>query len=219
MFFALGRRLRHPPGYFGRNLDRKTAGFRVMNVFTHLQKRSLAHIVRFSAYAQNFPESVAEHSFFVAYITAVLCQLLKRKKVKIDSEKAVMMALVHDMEEMFSGDILGPFKHHSPEVTLAIRKVNERLIGEVFAGLPDKLASHFVSLWSEEGEQQSIEANVVKLADRLSLIAKCSEEMYFNNTSSTQIYTKELASLKKYNKPWWKKIKNEVLANKVPRSR
>ncbi len=73
-----------------------------MNMFTHLQKRSLAHIVRFSAYAQNFPESVAEHSFFVAYTTAVCCQLLKRKKVKINSERAVIRARVHDMEERVS---------------------------------------------------------------------------------------------------------------------
>ena len=185
-----------------------------MNVFSHLQKRSLAHIVRFSAYAQNFPESVAEHSFFVAYITAVLCQLLKNKKVKINSEKAVLMALVHDMEEMFSGDILGPFKHHSFEVTSAIRKVNEGLIGEVFAGLPDRLSSQFVSLWNEEGEQKEIEAQVVKLADRLSLVAKCSEEMKGGNQFFKPIYTKELASLKKYNKSWWKKIKNEVLPAK-----
>ena len=28
MFFALGWRLRHPLGYFGINLDRKTAGAR-----------------------------------------------------------------------------------------------------------------------------------------------------------------------------------------------
>ncbi|MBI4122798.1 MAG: HD domain-containing protein [Parcubacteria group bacterium] len=188
-------------------------------MFTHLQKRSLAHIVRFSAYAQNFPESVAEHSFFVAYTTAVFCQLLKRKKVKINSEKAVMMALVHDMEEMFSGDILGPFKHYSPDVMGAIRKVNERLIKKVFAGLPNQLANHFVSLWNEEGEQKVIEAQVVKLADRLSLIAKCSEEVKGGNQFFKPIYKKELASLKKYNKSWWKKIKNEVLAGKVPRSR
>ena len=181
-----------------------------MNIFTHVQRRSLAHIVRFSAYAQNFPESVAEHSFFVAYITAVLCQLLKTKKVTIDSEKAITMALVHDMEEMFSGDILGPFKHHSPEVALAIRRVNERLIGEVFAGLPNRLVSHFVSLWNEEGKQKAIEAQVVKLADRLSLIAKCSEEIKGGNQFFKPIYATELASLKKYNKPWWKKIKNEV---------
>ena len=182
-----------------------------MNVFSHLQKRSLAHIVRFSAYAQNFPESVAEHSFFVAYITAVLCQLLKNKKITIDSEKAVTMALVHDMEEMFSGDILGPFKHHSSEVTGAIRKVNSTLIKEVFVGLPDRLVGHFASLWNEEGEQEAIEAQVVKLADRLSLIAKCSEEVKGGNQFFKPISTKELASLKKYSKPWWKKIKNEVL--------
>lgn len=190
-----------------------------MNTFAHLQKRSLAHIVRFSAHAQNFPESVAEHSFFVAYITSVLCQLLKRKKVKIDSEKAVTMALVHDMEEMFSGDILGPFKHYSPEVTGAIRKVNEFLVKEVFAGLPDQLVSQFVSLWNEEGEQKAIEAQVVKVADRLSLIGKCSEEMKGGNQFFKPIYVKALASLKRYNKPWWKKIKNEVLEDKASRSR
>ncbi|MBI1984492.1 MAG: HD domain-containing protein [Candidatus Wildermuthbacteria bacterium] len=181
------------------------------SIFSHILNRSLAHVMRFSSKPQHFKESVAEHSFFVAYIVSILCELLKEAGEKIDAEKALRMALVHDIEETFSGDILGPFKHHSLEVSLAIQKVNKEVIAETFQNLPQSLAGHFVSLWTEEGEGKSIEAQVVKSADRLSLIAKCAEEVKTGNTFFKEIYETQLSSLRQYHVSWWDKIKGKVL--------
>jgi len=81
------------------------------SVFKHLQNRSLAHVMRFNLKPQHFPESVSDHSYFVAYIVSILCHLLgKQSGHTVDKQKALEMALVHDMEEMFSGDIVTPFK-------------------------------------------------------------------------------------------------------------
>ncbi len=181
------------------------------DVFHHIVNRSLAHVMRFNLKPQHFPESVAEHSFFVAYITAILCSLLEEEKVSVQKEKAVTMALVHDMEEIFSGDILTPMKHYSPEVTAAIQKVNQEMIQKIFQDLPQGLAAHFISLWSEEMKGDSIEAQVVKVADRLSLIAKCSEEVRVGNEFFKEIQETGLCLLEEYDKPWWQKIKNKVI--------
>ena len=182
-----------------------------MNVFSHLLNRSIAHVKRFNSRPQHFPESVAEHSFFVAYITTILCNLLKEAGEDIQKEKAVEMALVHDMEESFSGDILTPFKHYSKEVTFAIRKVNKEIIQDVFADLPKELASHYVALWNEEGEGETKEAQLVKVADKLSLVAKCAEEVKVGNEFFQEIYNSQLEWLQSYEKPWWEKIKNKIL--------
>lgn len=183
------------------------------DIFDHILNRSLAHITRFSAHPQHFEESVAEHSFFTAYITAILCHLLKEQEEKIDTAKAVSMALVHDVEEMFSGDILSPFKHYSPEVTSAIRKVSVEVIEGAFKGLPTSLKEHFISLWTEEGEGKGIEAQVVKMADRLSLLAKCAEEVKAGNEFFKEIYELQLRSLKGDKLPWWGEIKEKVLSD------
>ena len=180
------------------------------DIFKHLSNRSLAHAVRFSAKPQHFEESVAEHSFFTTYITSILCDLLQAENVCINREKALMMALVHDGEEIYSGDILSPFKRHSSEVKNAIKKVNQELIQEVFADLPKNIAERYIALWNEEGRQESIEAQVVKIADRISLIGKCAEEVRAGNNFFKKIYDNELAALTDDTKDWWRKIKKHI---------
>ncbi|MBI2112960.1 MAG: HD domain-containing protein [Candidatus Wildermuthbacteria bacterium] len=183
-----------------------------MDIFSHILNRSLAHVMRFSSKPQHFKESVAEHSFFVAYFTCILCDLLKEAGQDINSEKALRMALVHDLEEVFSGDILSPFKHYSQEVTAAIRKVNLEIIQEAFQGLPAKLSAHYISLWTEEGEGKSIEAKVVKIADKLSLLGKCAEEVKAGNEFFKDMYEWQLQSLRGYDAPWWNLVKQKVLS-------
>ncbi len=165
------------------------------DILKHLLNRSLAHVVRFNSRPQHFQESVAEHSFFTSYIASIICDLLHAEGIDINREKTLTMALIHDNEEMFSGDILSPFKHHSPEVKNAIKSVNQELIKEVFSELPAELQERYVSLWNEEGRQESIEAQVVKISDRISLISKCAEEIRAGNG---------------FFKEWWQKIQKHI---------
>lgn len=169
-------------------------------------------MIRFNNRPQHFPESVAEHSFYVAYFTLILCSLLEKKKVKIDTKKALAMALVHDAEEGFSGDILNPFKHFNQKVYTAIRKVNKQTVGEMFTDLPENLSSEIVQLWNEEASAKGIEAQVVKAADKLQLLSKCFEEVAAGNTYFETIYKEQLSALKKLDYSWWKKISAEVLS-------
>lgn len=181
-------------------------------MFKHILNRALAHIVRFSATPQHFPESVAEHSFYTSYFTALICKLLEGKGENVDTAKAISMALIHDTEERFSGDILSPFKHYSPEVTNAIKKVNNEVIDISFEGLPDSLKEYYISLWKEEGKGESIEARVVKMADRLSLISKSAEEVKAGNKFFVDIYEDQLKAFQEYDYPWWVKIRDDVLS-------
>ena len=184
-------------------------------IFEHLLNRSLVHVTRFNNRPQHFEESVAEHSFYVAYTTQILCWLLTDTKIKIDTEKAVQMALIHDQEEGFSGDILNPFKHYNKKVSDAIKEVNKETINMVFEDLPAKMSKDFVNLWHEESERNSIESQVVKVADILSLVSKCFEEMEAGNNYFSEIYKKEIKNLGSLNYPWWKKIRNNVLSGSV----
>jgi 5'-deoxynucleotidase YfbR-like HD superfamily hydrolase len=185
------------------------------DIFKHIQNRALAHVMRFNITPQHFPESVVEHSFYTAYFVSILCHLLEKSPPtggeRVNTKKALEMALVHDMEETFSGDIVTPFKHYSPEVEEAIAKVNQETIPRAFEGLPEALVSYYITLWTEEGKGESIEAQIVKVADKLSLITKCAEEVRVGNESFQEIYSYGVRFLREYNKPWWKKIKGQIL--------
>lgn len=181
------------------------------DIFKHFLDRSLSHVVRFSSHEQHFHETVAEHSFYVTYFVAIICHLLKKAGETIDEAKAIKIALVHDMEEAFTGDIVSPFKHYNDELLAAIRKVNQEVIKEVFEGLPQELSSEFISLWQEDLEQKTKEAQVVKLADKISVVAKAYEEVKGGNEFFEPVYEKYLEELHKLDHPWWQKIKGEIL--------
>ncbi|MBI2109251.1 MAG: HD domain-containing protein [Parcubacteria group bacterium] len=181
------------------------------DIFKHILNRSLAHVTRFNSRPQHFQESVAEHSFFTTYIAGILCDLLEKENITVNREKALSMALIHDSEEVFSGDILSPFKHHSPDVKNAIKKVNQELIKEVFKDLPEDIGGKYIALWNEEGQQESIEAQVVKVSDRISLIGKCAEEVRAGNDFFKKMHDRELEALENDDKEWWQRIKHHVL--------
>lgn len=181
------------------------------NPYEHFLDRSLTHVMRFSSIPQQFQESVAEHSFFVAYFTSILVYFLKKEKERIDEARALKIALIHDMEEKFSGDILTPFKYYSQELYQAIRKVNRETVPLAFEYLPAPLVKESIAFWKEDVDRKTKEAQVVKVADKLSLLSKCHEEMSLGNVFFTPIYERELKALSDLEWPWWQKIKDKIL--------
>jgi 5'-deoxynucleotidase YfbR-like HD superfamily hydrolase len=141
----------------------------------------------------------------------LICFLLTKKKVKVDIQKTISMALIHDSEEGFSGDILNPFKHFNEKIAAAIGEVNKETVHLMFEELPKEISKNFIELWHEEQKKQTIESQVVKVADSLSLISKCYEEIEVGNHFFHEIYKKELRNLKNLDYPWWKKIKKDIL--------
>ena len=72
------------------------------------RERILAHVPRWAVVPHVRPQSVAEHSFYVALYTDKLCKMLWWND--LNTSMAVSYALRHDMYEVFSGDIPSPAK-------------------------------------------------------------------------------------------------------------
>ena len=80
------------------------------------------------------PENVAEHSYQVALLTHALCTIAHEVYGKeVDVGQAVILALFHDAEEVMTGDIPSPVKHHNPGMLRSIREI-ESLAAEQPAG-------------------------------------------------------------------------------------
>ena len=109
------------------------------------------------------PESIAEHSLGVAFVASMLVDDLRARGTAVDGEKVLRMALVHDAAEAFTGDIPMPAK--TPELKAALGRAEEALLAGVLTA--DQLA-----LWRECEEGATIEARIVKAADKMQMVIK-----------------------------------------------
>lgn len=108
-------------------------------------------------------ESIAEHSFSVALVAMMIADLLVAAGMAVDVEKTLRLALLHDAAEVRTGDIPMPVKR--PDVREALRELEDSVAREV---LPESYAR----LHEEYERRESIEARIVKAADKLQMMLK-----------------------------------------------
>jgi putative hydrolase of HD superfamily len=108
-------------------------------------------------------ESVADHSFGVAFVALVLKELVDQP---IDGAKLLAIALVHDLAESNIGDIPTPaLAHFAPG---AKRQAELAVLNELLVKLPD--ADRWIKWWHEFEDGTSVEGRLVRDADRLDML-------------------------------------------------
>jgi len=172
--------------------------------------RGLANVKRYHISPLTHHESVAEHSFYVALIARSLCDIAEESGEKINVLEVLEKALVHDMEEMYSGDILTPVKHANPEMARMIEQIGEKSFELVLKELPKKQAEHFRFIWLDYHKRLKIEDKIVKIADTLSLIAYCLEQINLGNKFMIQILNNGIDGLRNYNFAWLDLIISDI---------
>ncbi len=103
------------------------------------------------------PESVAAHSWGVAWLVLVLCPR------HIELDRALAMAVVHDLAEVRAGDLTPHDGVSAQDKSLAER----RALGGMLQGLPRSGQLH--GLWEEYEARRTIEARFVRACDKLDM--------------------------------------------------
>lgn len=102
-------------------------------------------------------ENTAEHSWHLA-LTVMVFE--KMSPVKLDINKAIKMALLHDIVEIDAGDVIIYGDQSSK------KEKEAKACDRIFGLLPDDIARDFKDIWNEFEEGESAEAQYVSAIDR-----------------------------------------------------
>jgi putative hydrolase of HD superfamily len=129
-------------------------------------------------------ESVADHSFGVAFLTLLVLPLLKKRGVELDEVKALKMALFHEIGEARLGDI-----HLSAKKLLGMETLS-RAEGDAIREIFDESEDwrELEDLWREFEDRTSLEARLVRALDKIELFFQGQLYERFRNIRLDRIF-------------------------------
>lgn len=117
-------------------------------------------------------ESIADHVFGVAWIALLLADRAVAAGMLVNIEKVLRMALLHDLAEARTGDLPSTIKPYFPGDTL--KQAEAQATRDILQPLAENGAD-YLALWHEYEQRASLEARIVKAADKLDLLLQARE--------------------------------------------
>lgn len=111
--------------------------------------------------------SLADHHYTAALMGWFLVQEIKDAGGVIDERRVVLMLLIHDLPELFGGDISTPLNRKYPDLRAYKNKIGERamqLLSDIIGGSSKK---QLEQLWDELDQGKTDAAIVVKIIDQM----------------------------------------------------
>ncbi len=156
-------------------------------------------------FKRNEADSVAAHSWTCAMLVYLLASQMKKDGTKIDVDKAVKMALFHDMAETIVGDV-GTFVKGMAKGAFA--PIEEEGLKWLVKDLPSN--KEIITLVEEYMARKTLEARVCKVADNLDALAQAKS---VPGAQSALKYFKEVYHITKI--PWHKSAVEMILKDEV----
>ena len=175
------------------NRDAKNTGG--YNFFAFISR--MKYINRWILMRNTINENIQEHSLQVAIIAHALALINNIYfHGDIDADKAAVLGIFHDSDEIITGDLPTPVKYFNSGIREAYRVVEKSAKETLLDMLPTKLEPQYREiLYQNENEYIW---KIVKAADTLSAYIKCLEETKAGNSefcAASKSILKKLESL------------------------
>lgn len=113
-------------------------------------------------------ESIADHCWGVVLLTHILSSELN---IKLDRNKAVSIAIAHELGETRIGDIPYTTLKYFPNK----RDMESAAISDILSPLSEKTKKEMVALFNEFEDAKTVEAKFVKAIDKLEMLITAAE--------------------------------------------
>ena len=126
-------------------------------------------------------ENISEHSLEVAMIAHALAVLGNRRLGKsYDADRAALIGMYHDANEIITGDMPTPVKYYSNEMQTLFHGIEDRAAESLLSMLPEDIRGDYEDIFFPKGDDEPLR-KLVKAADKISALIKCIEESKAGN--------------------------------------
>ncbi|MHA2069631.1 MAG: HD domain-containing protein [Candidatus Thorarchaeota archaeon] len=115
-------------------------------------------------------ESVADHSFGAALISLLLATHYEQEGHEIDLRRVLSMAILHDLAESKTSDIVVDLDASDSKVQLRAKVNAEQQAMAVIMESLGNVGKSFLALWDDLQDQSSLEARIVTSSDILDML-------------------------------------------------
>ena len=126
------------------------------------EAEGLKNVLRTAWSSRGRQESTAEHTWRLALAAMTVAWEYPR----LDRLKLLETALLHDMGELYEGDISAALLPDPGEKY----RMEEEGVNRAFSCLPEPQKSHFLKLWKEYNDETTPEARLIKALDKAETI-------------------------------------------------
>lgn len=141
----------------------------------------MKYIERWALMRNSLTENISEHSLEVAMIAHALAVLGNRRLGKTyNADRAALIGIYHDANEIITGDMPTPIKYSSKEMQTLFHGIEDRAAESLLKKLPDDIRGDYEEIFFPKGEDEPLK-KLVKAADKISALIKCIEESKAGN--------------------------------------
>jgi len=170
-----------------------------MSSFFAFLKR-MRFINRWSLMRNTETENIQEHSLEVAMVAHNLAALKNEYfGGNLDINKVAVIAMYHEVSEIFTGDMPTPIKYFDPKLRSLYGEVETLAQEKMLSTLPKRLQAVYKPYIVDA--ETLPEWSIVKAADTLSAYMKCVNELHAGNDEFKEAHDTILAKLKALNMP------------------
>lgn len=145
-------------------------------------------------------ENIQEHSLEVAMVAHNLAALKNEYfGGNLDINKVAVIAMYHEVSEIFTGDMPTPIKYFDPKLRSLYGEVETLAQEKMLSTLPKRLQAVYKPYIVDA--ETLPEWPIVKAADTLSAYMKCVNELHAGNDEFKEAHDTILAKLKALNMP------------------
>ena len=167
------------------------------NHFYALMSR-MKYIIRWGLMRNTRPETLSEHSLEVAQIAHALA-LINRNRFggNANPDFVAVAAIYHDTSEIITGDMPTPIKYYNDDIKGAYKQIEATAQKQLTELLPDDFKKDFDLIYNPD----ELTKRLVKAADKLSALIKCTEELNMGNREFEVAKSSTMKALENLNCP------------------